>query len=88
MSERVLRGHIESGREAEEQVRTSGLLRIHPRDLIRPLTTFRGHGHSAAARSRTLADFGRLYFSQPWEQQYAGQIHRAVMAAGTKGATR
>lgn len=80
---RVLRGHVEAGREAEAEVSASGILRIYPQDFARQLTTFRADGPSAAARARALADFGRLFLGELWEQ-YAGQAHSAAEATETK----
>lgn len=84
---RVLRGHVEADRETDAEVTASGILRIHPRDFARQLTTFRVHGPSAEDRANALADFGRLFLGELWER-YAGQAHAAEEGTETSETTR
>lgn len=70
---KVLRGHVEPGCETEAEVSASGVLHIKPRDFAHQLTTFQVHGHSAVARAKAMADFGRLFLGELWEH-YAQPI--------------
>lgn len=83
---KLLQGHVEADAEADAEVSASGIIHISQRDFACQLTTFRTQGPSAGARTKALADFGRLFFGQLWEQ-YADQTRGAVEATAAREAT-
>ncbi|MGH9023020.1 MAG: GMC family oxidoreductase, partial [Acidimicrobiia bacterium] len=70
---RILEGHVPPGADAE--VRAAGILRIHMRDFLRQLTTFRAHGPTLAAEAKAVAAFGRLFVGELWDI-YHESAHR------------
>ena len=68
---RVVRGHVEFDDDGD--VVASGILRIHMRDFLKQLTTFRTDGPTAADRSAALGRFGAFFMGDLWEV-YAREI--------------
>lgn len=81
---RILRGHVPAEDEAAAEVAAAGILNIYLQDFAKQLTTFRTSGPSLSARARGLADFGKLFVGQLWDQ-YGPQAEKA---AGTGEAAR
>lgn len=64
----VLRGHIE--REEDQvgaEVMAAGIIRIHPLDLLKQLTTVRVRGAGSLERAGVVAQFGRFFFGRLWD---------------------
>lgn len=70
---RVLRGHVAEEQDDEAEVLAAGILRIHMRDFLRQLTTFRVEGPSFSERTSALTRFGRLFLGDLWDV-YASEI--------------
>ncbi len=61
---RVLRGHVEPSREEGAEVAAAGIIRIHPLDFARELTTFRAEPDN---RVDALGRFGALFAGDLWD---------------------
>ena len=77
---RILKGQVEPDDDATAEVAATGILNIYLQDFAKQLTTFRTSGPSRQSRARALADFGRLFVGQLWDQ-YGPQAEKA---AGTR----
>lgn len=75
---RILEGHVPPGGDAE--VRAAGILRIHMRDFLRQLTTFRAQGPTLAAEAKAVAAFGRLFVGELWDV-----YHESAQRVGDRG---
>ena len=64
---RILRGHIDSDRAEEAELVGAGILRIHFRDFLKQLTSFRASGPTHADRAAALIRFGRLFAGNLWD---------------------
>ncbi|HUG47672.1 MAG TPA: patatin-like phospholipase family protein [Candidatus Limnocylindria bacterium] len=75
---RVLRGHIEREEdEARAEVLAAGIIRVHPLDFLRQLTTMRAHGPSTAERAGVVARFGSFFFGRLWDVYGQGVLTSA-----------
>jgi predicted acylesterase/phospholipase RssA len=84
---RVLAGHIEAGEEmaGASQV-AAGIIRIHPRDFLRQLTTFRTGGRSPLDHLVAASTFGSLWVRNIVRVYVSGAGPRKVTEAGTSPA--
>jgi predicted acylesterase/phospholipase RssA len=62
---KLVRGHVEFDEEGE--VVATGILRIHMRDFLKQLTTFRTQGPTTADRAAALGRFGKFFMGDLWE---------------------
>ncbi|MEA2312647.1 MAG: cholesterol oxidase [Solirubrobacteraceae bacterium] len=67
---RIRQGHVTADTEQDAVVLATGILRIHPLDFARQLTTFRTH---PVTRVDALARFGGLFAGELWEA-YGGRV--------------
>ncbi len=64
----VFAGHV--GRDADEAsaaTLAAGIIRVHPLDFLKQMTTMRAHGPSTAERAFVLARFGSFFFGRLWD---------------------
>ncbi|MCA1675100.1 MAG: hypothetical protein LC799_23895 [Actinobacteria bacterium] len=78
---RILRGHVNREAEPAAEVIAAGILQIYMRDFAKQLTTFRTRGGGPAARTKALADFGRLFLGELWDL-YRGKAEKALTHEG------
>ncbi|HLV00607.1 MAG TPA: hypothetical protein VKZ59_05035, partial [Acidobacteriota bacterium] len=64
---RILKGHVEAGKEPQAEILYSGMLRIYLQDFLKQLTTFRVDGPTTHDRVAALNRFGRFFFRKLWD---------------------
>lgn len=70
---RILEGRVGPDEEAGATVVAAGVIRIHLRDFLKQLTTFRATGPTITDRAAALARFGRFFLGPLWDI-YAAQV--------------
>ncbi|MDQ3656748.1 MAG: patatin-like phospholipase family protein [Chloroflexota bacterium] len=69
-------GHSEAN--GETPAIAAGIIRIHPMDFLRQLTTFRTGGNTPADHAAAIGRFGRLWVSSIWKVYGPGTSNDAV----------
>ena len=64
---RLVEGHVDWDTIDDHTPIAYGILRIHMRDFLRQLTTFRTTGPSLMDRSAAMGSFGKLFLGDLWE---------------------
>lgn len=70
---RILRGHLEFDEEAGAEVVAAGIIRIHPLDFLRQLTTFRARAPTLGDRLEVIRRFGQMFAGRLWNV-YAREV--------------